>query len=65
MSTLSTEEVLILIHENALEEMELLEARMARRIHAQIEELDTLRNEVRQKRFQIHAAREALLRRTV
>jgi len=59
------DQVVLLIHQNALDEMALREARLERRIHAAIAELDELRNDIRAKRFAISAARDALLRRTV
>ena len=62
---ITMEEVHILIHENAVDEMTLREARLERRIHAAIAELDELRNDIRAKRFQINSARDAMLRRTV
>ena len=65
VTMLDADQVMILIHENALEEMTLREVRLERRIHAAIAELDELRNDIRNKRFQINSARDALLRRTV
>lgn len=62
---ITMEEVHILIHENALDEMTLREARLIRQMRRLQEELDMLGNDIRAKKFQITAARDAMLRRTV
>ena len=62
---ITMDEVHILIHENALEEMMIREARLIRQMRRLQEDLDSLGNDIREKKFQITAARDALLRRTV
>jgi hypothetical protein len=63
--TISMEEVHILIHQNALDEMTLREMRLERLIQASIAELDELRGDIRRKQLCIKSARDAMLRRTV
>lgn len=62
---ISMDEVHIMIHQNALEEMMIREARLIRQMRRLQEDLDQLGNDIREKKFMITAARDALLRRAV
>jgi hypothetical protein len=62
---ISMDEVTILIHESALREMELREQRLLRQYHRLQEDLNMLGNDIRQKKFEISAARDKFLRRCV
>jgi hypothetical protein len=59
------DEVHILIHANALEEMMIREARLIRQMRRLQEDLDQLGNDIREKKFMITAARDQMLRRAV
>jgi hypothetical protein len=63
--SVTMEEIHILIQENALQEMELREQRLLRQFRRLQEELDTIGNDIREKKFQIAAARDRFLRRCV
>jgi hypothetical protein len=65
VTNLDMEQVMILIHQNALEEMMVREARIIRQMRRLQEDLDMLGNEIREKKFQITAARDHMLRRTI
>ena len=58
---ISMEAVVVLIEENALQEMELREARLTRQIRRCIFDLDELRNDIRNKKFQIDSMRDKFL----
>jgi hypothetical protein len=62
---ITMDEVHILIHQNALEEMMIREARLIRQMRRLQEDLDALGNDIREKKFMITAARDQMLRRTV
>lgn len=62
---ISMEEVAILIHESALDEMIEREARIIRKMRSLQQELDELGNDIRAKKFSISAARDAWLRSCV
>jgi hypothetical protein len=65
VTNLDMEQVMLLIHQNALEEMMVREARLIRQMRRLQEDLDQLGNDIREKKFMITAARDALLRRAV
>lgn len=60
--SISMEEVTILIHESALDEMIEREARIIRKLNSLQQELDELGNDIRVKKFSISAAKDAWLR---
>ena len=62
---ISMESVVILIHQNALEEMLLREARLLRQYRRLQEDMHELGNEIRAKKFEIDAARDQMLRGVV
>ena len=62
---ITMEEVHILIHENALDEMGLREQRILRQMQRLQDDLDQLGNDIREKKFRIKCLRDAMLRRTV
>ena len=62
---ISMDAVVILIHENALEEMMLREARLLRQYRRLQEDLHELGNDIRAKKFEVTAMRDQMLRSVV
>jgi hypothetical protein len=62
---MSYEELIILIHESALDNMQQQERRLIQRMRDMREEIETLSNDIRTKKMEITVARDNFLRRCI